>query len=139
MKLPRYKPPRDDYEPKTSTGGLNISRKAMQPPAKTACAECPLRRDAAPGRLGGYSPEMYVGILHSPASIACHMAGDVRGPIELQRHCVGVCAYRSNVGLLPNIDGFPTGAASAVLAVGKDAQFFESPETFVDHHHGRKP
>ncbi len=77
-------------------------------------------------------------ILHGPASIACHMAGDVTGPIEQQRHCVGVCAYRANVGHVPMVGGCPTGAAEEILTVGRDPQFFESPQAFLKHHRDRE-
>ena len=135
MKLPAYKPPRNDFEPKTTTGGIVIVKGSMQPPAKVACAECPLRKDSHPGYLGGYTPEMYVEVLHSPASIACHLANT--GLADDQRHCVGVCAYRANVGYVPAIFGVPTLAANATKVVGKDSQFFESAEEFSKHHHGK--
>jgi hypothetical protein len=136
MKLPAYRPPSNAFEPQTTIGRIVRVKRGMQPPAKTACAECPLRKDAKPGYLGGYTPEMYVEVLHGPASLACHLANS--GPVDTQRHCVGVCAYRANVGHRPTIEGHLTSAMDAIEVVGKDPQFFESPKAFLDHHHGRK-
>lgn len=136
-KLPAYKAPSNDYVPKTNMGAAYLTTRSMQPPAKTACAECPLRRDSKPGYLGGYTPEMFVEYLHSPASVACHLTGP-GGPVEEQRHCVGACAYRANVGHVPSVLGVPTAAQTAIEAVGKDPQFFQSPEEFLHHHKNRK-
>lgn len=100
-------------------------------PAKTCCAECPLRRDSTPGALGGYTAEQYLDVLHGPADIACHMSKgfNVRNPDD-QRSCTGVAMYRANVGLRPWGH-----ALDAVAHVGPDrALVFAAPAEFWQHH-----
>lgn len=124
------------------TGGMVAVPKGMQPPAKTPCAECPARRDALAGYLGGYTPEMYLEILHSKASVGCHCSkGFHDGVIETQRHCTGVIAYRANVGYLPRPSEVPTGADDAVTnwreTVSQEESkevFFSNPNEFLLHH-----
>jgi hypothetical protein len=130
---------------KKDTGGLALTDKSMKPPVKVPCVECPLRRDSAKGYLGGYSPEMYLDILHSPASIACHSSkGFHTREIEKQSFCTGVAAYRANVGHIASVqleNGFriPTEAHNATKIIGSDPEtFFATPEEFFWHHHGHQ-
>ena len=62
-------------------------------PAKTqltkACSDCPLRRDALQGWLGGYSPEEYAALCHSDEVVECHVHAGSR--------CAGLAIYRRNV------------------------------------------
>src|ERR1019366_7196985 len=72
------------------------------PPAKTCCNQCPLRRDSTPGYLGGYTAEEYITILHGDADIACHMSkGFKERALEEQRSCTGVAIYRRNACKIP--------------------------------------
>lgn len=61
-------------------------------PAKTlltkACSDCPLRRDALRGWLGGYTPEEYARICHSDQVVDCHVHAGSR--------CAGLAIYRRN-------------------------------------------
>ena len=118
------------------TGGLHITEVHMRLPLRTPCNECPLRRDSKPGYLGGYTPEMYVEVLHSPASIACHSSpGFHEGDIARQRHCTGVAAFRANVEHVCQVRGYSTMAQAATEYVGKDTdRYFASDEEFVEHH-----
>jgi hypothetical protein len=118
------------------TGGLALSARPMGLPAPTPCRECPLRRDSAPGYLGGYTPEMYLKVMHGPASIACHSSpGFHEGDVGRQRHCTGVAAYRANVGHICQVIGHTTGAQSATEAIGPDRDtYFATPEEFTAHH-----
>jgi len=123
---------------KEDTGGL-VAAPAMKDCTQALCVECPLRRDAVPGYLGGYSPEMYLAVLHSPASIACHMTPGFRErDISRQHHCTGVAAYRANVGHIAQIDGTPTGAHRSTQISGQlpgvPERVFASPQEFFDHH-----
>jgi hypothetical protein len=134
------KTPDDFYKnrhEKTDNGGIKVVEKGMKHAIKTPCAECPFRRDAAPGYLGGYSPEMYMDIVFSPASIACHLSkgfGDINR-IDEQRHCTGVSAFRANTGYIANIHGYPTAAHDSTQIVGHNEEvFFASPQEFCDHH-----
>jgi hypothetical protein len=122
------------------TGGVIATRRGMQEALPSPCVECPLRRDSAPGYLGGYTPEMYIEVLHSPASLACHRSqGFHEGVIETQRHCTGVAAYRANVGhvcMAHTPAGIiVTNAHDSTVLIGEDHEhYFSSPEEFVEHH-----
>lgn len=120
----------------TGNGGIQLVRKGMQLALPVPCVECPLRRDSAPGYLGGYTPEMYVEILHGPASIACHCSpGFHEGDIPRQRHCTGVAAFRANVGHIAAVHGLVSAAHLSTVEVGPDREvFFASDEEFVAHH-----
>jgi hypothetical protein len=117
-------------------GGLKLAQSPMQLPLSQPCKECPLRRDAMPGYLGGYTPEMYIEVLHSPASIACHSSpGFHKGDIGRQRSCTGVAAFRANVDHICQIGGVTTHAQNATDAIGKDTdKFFATDQEFIDHH-----
>lgn len=117
-------------------GGLITTPHRMQDALPVPCVECPLRRDSAPGYLGGYTPEMYVEVLHGPASLACHTSpGFHTRQIDQQRHCTGVAAYRANVGHRCEFHGVPTNAQTAVNKIGPDHEtYFSTPEEFVNHH-----
>jgi len=138
MKSPRT--PKGEYsntnsKEKDGTGGLKLTREHMKPAVPVPCRECPLRRDAVPGYLGGYTPEMYVEVLHSPASLACHSSpGFHEGQIGRQNHCTGVAAYRANVGHICQVNGVPTTAHESTQLIGSDPRYFESPEEFVAYH-----
>ena len=124
---------------KETTGGIVASRVPMKPCKPVLCIECPLRRDAAPGYLGGYTPEMYLDAMHSPASIACHMSpGFQDRDVSRQHHCTGVAAYRANVGHIAQVGGVPTHAHLSTQIAGQapdvPENVFSSPEEFVSYH-----
>ena len=54
-----------------------------------ACSDCPLRRDALNGWLGGSTPEEYAQLCHSDAVVECHVHAGSR--------CAGLAIYRRNV------------------------------------------
>lgn len=139
-KLPTYKTPRDEFgdrHVKTDDGGIHLTPKRMRLAQKVACAECPLRRDSAPGYLGGYSPEMYIDVLHGPASIACHKF--LKNPLDQQHVCTGVAAFRANVGHVCKINGHITGAQDSTDFVGPDREnFFASDAEFLAHHRNKR-
>ena len=53
-----------------------------------ACSDCPLRRDALSGWLGGSTPEEYTRLCHSDAVVKCHVHAGSR--------CAGLAIYRKN-------------------------------------------
>ena len=120
----------------TGNGGLTVTHETMGCANKVPCIECPLRRTSAPGYLGGYTPEMYLDIMFSPASIACHMSPGFRtGEISKQKHCTGVAAFRANVGFIAGMHGIASHAHGSTKEVGHDEdEFFASPQEFVAHH-----
>lgn len=121
-------------------GGIVSTPKGMKEALPSPCIECPLRLDSAPGYLGGYTPEMYLEVLFSPASIACHSSpGFHEGVIETQRHCTGVAAFRANVGHVCSVPTpvglMPTTAHRSTQLIGSDtAHYFATAEDFVAHH-----
>lgn len=134
VKLPKAKASTDpaaNRQTKFDTGGMQRVAKGMKVARKASCAECPLRRDSIAGYLGGYSPEMYLDVLHGDASLACHSSkGFHQGTIETQHVCTGVAAYRANVGHVC----FST-AHDSTVAIGEDREhYFGSPSEFHDHH-----
>jgi hypothetical protein len=52
------------------------------------CSDCPLRRDALNGWLGGSTPEEYAILCHSDAVVDCHVHAGSR--------CAGLAIYRTN-------------------------------------------
>lgn len=53
-----------------------------------ACSDCPLRRDALRGWLGGNTPEQYARLCHSDEVVECHVHAGSR--------CAGLAIYRRN-------------------------------------------
>ncbi|AHC30578.1 hypothetical protein CC53_gp161 [Rhizobium phage vB_RleS_L338C] len=110
----------------------------------------PFRRDSASGYLGGYTPEMYLDAVHSPASLACHRSpGFHEGDIEKQRVCTGLAAFRANIGHIASTDAMverwdgkghvwskvPTAAHESTQFVGCDDEtYFGNEQEFYDHH-----
>lgn len=112
-----------------------------RPPAKVPCIECPLRKDAAPGALGGWTPTQYLKGLHGPADIACHLSkGFASGDHARQRSCTGVAAYRAAVGWAETGVAHPLSHARVAVDQVKDfeegrALSFDNPNAFILHHH----
>lgn len=121
--------------------GIRTVKKGMQRAIKSPCVECPFRRDSAPGYLGGYTPEMYLEAVRSPASLACHKsAGFHEGKIESQRVCTGLAAFRANIGHIasvvhPQYGVVPSQAHESTQYVGcDDEHYFGNEQEFYDHH-----
>lgn len=124
-------------------GGIKVVEKGMKTAKKTSCKECPFRRDAAAGYLGGWSPEMYIDAVLSPVSLACHCSpGFHEKPpvIETQLHCTGLAAFRANIGYICSIPHpvaglIPADAHKSTQAIGHDEdQYFSTIMEFVEHH-----
>lgn len=112
---------------------LKVGTAFGNPPSRRPCVECPLRRDAAPGRLGGYTPRQYVDVLHGLADIACHLSPGFPDNREEQRSCTGVAMYRANLRVWP----LARNALAAVDHVGVDrVVVFDDPVAFMRHHRG---
>ena len=80
-----------------------------------ACHDCPMRRNALPGWLGGSTPEEYRRLCHSDAPVDCHAIKNTQ--------CAGVAIYRKNV----------CKKAAYVLPADREA-VFATPMEFVDWH-----
>jgi hypothetical protein len=153
LKAPRYKTPDDEHgnrHTKANNGGIITTEKAMQVCAPTVCAECPFRKDSTPGYLGGYTPEMYMEVTFSPASIACHKYLNRGLELDQQKHCTGLSAFRAQNGhiasvivpmAVPGKEEFvvnmvtPTLAHESTQKIGSHPDLIlETPEDFIEHH-----
>lgn len=86
-------------------------------PLTKPCGDCPVRRDALRGWLGGATPEEYRNLLHSDQRVECHVHNGSR--------CAGVAIYRTNVcKYQPPEDKLPADAVTV----------FDRPQQFIDHH-----
>ncbi len=85
---------------------------------KQPCSDCPMRRDALPGWLGGATPEEYARLCHSDETVDCHA---ITG-----QQCAGVAIYRKNV--LKRCD------PPNLMLPGDTSAVFASPVEFLDHH-----
>lgn len=100
---------------------MKLIASGEKPPASKqltkACSDCPLRRDALAGWLGGSTPEEYARLCHSDAVVECHVHAGSR--------CAGLAIYRTNVvKYQPPEHKLP-----------KDTEtIFETPMEFIAHH-----
>lgn len=108
-------------------------------PTRVPCIECPLRKDAIPGALGGWTPHQYVTALHGPADIACHKSkGFDEKDRERMRSCTGVAAFRASTGVCTSHPKSHTRAAIKHVAADPEHRAegtcFNSAESFLRHH-----
>ena len=83
------------------------------------CHDCPMRRNALPGWLGGATPEEYLRLIHSDLRVDCHA---FNGP-----QCAGVAIYRANV--------YKKSRDPTVLRLPMDTHaVFGTPLEFLTHH-----
>jgi hypothetical protein len=83
-----------------------------------ACSDCPMRRDALNGWLGGSTPEEYGHLAHSDQVVGCHA---IKGT-----QCAGIAIYRRNVCK-------STQAPNIKLEADRETVFANRQE-FLDHH-----
>lgn len=97
------------------------------------CHDCAFRRDSTPGHLGGSEAEVYIGQIHGPFYIPCHLtyARDEQWREKLHDtgSCAGAAVFRANLGvdrMTPHLHRLPA----------DHAQVFSSSEEFMAHHQG---
>lgn len=88
-------------------------------PLKAPCSDCPFRRDALRGWLGGSTPEEFIAMAHSDTAYPCHA---FLGP-----QCAGLAIYRANVAKLPRSPHVQRLNADRVAV-------FASIKEFLAHH-----
>lgn len=92
-------------------------------PAKTQhtqpCSDCPLRRDALNGWLGGGKPEEWAWMLHSEMQVDCHVLEGAQ--------CAGAAIYRANVCKSPR-------EKHLLVLPANRVDVFENREQFLEHH-----
>ncbi len=97
---------------------IDKARPALQQ-HKKPCSDCPFRRDALPGWLGGDTPEYYTRLAQSDLLIHCHT--------KLGPQCAGAAIYRANIGKVPR--------DRKVLRLLPDKMtVFSWPTEFINHH-----
>lgn len=101
---------------------------------KKPCAECPWRKIAAPGWLGGHSAEFYADAVNEGEIPACHLRD--HGPdSDETAFCAGATSVMANSCQQP---WKQEGAAEAVREIGKNDACFWHPALFYQHHTGEK-
>lgn len=107
----------------------------LKPALRKPCPECPFRRAALGGWLGGTEIPDYIRAAHSDIDVACHTSpGYQDGIADNLRSCKGLAIYRCNVGKLPRGGS----AAKAVRESARDTEtVFASPMEFMQHHAGQ--
>lgn len=97
---------------------------------RTPCAECPWRKKAAKGWLGGYTAESYADAVQANEVPACHLRD--HGPeSDDTAFCVGALAVMSNQCVSAwKIEG----GDEAKKAIGKRLDCFAHAREFYKHH-----
>lgn len=94
------------------------------------CAECPFSRKTTRGALGGAGPTTFIGQVHGPFLLSCHMdpgyEKDRRSPELLQ--CAGAATFRANIGVAPLMP-------KELMSLPADTEHvFATPTEFLAHH-----
>lgn len=87
------------------------------------CSDCPMRRDALNGWLGGASAHDYARLAHSEAIVKCHVHSNVQ--------CAGMAIYRKNVAKRV--------ADGGLVLPADHAAVFSTPMEFITHHTSLPP
>jgi hypothetical protein len=97
---------------------------------KTPCSECPWRKKACPGWLGGYSAEEYADTVGNNEAPACHNK-DYGPDDDRTAFCVGALAVASNqcISLRKS-----AGADAAKKVIGMRDDCFAHVKFFFEHH-----
>lgn len=105
-------------------------------PTLKPCSDCPFRRKAMPGWLGGGSPESFIDCMQRDEPLPCHQTIDYDdehwlAKWMLQRNtgkmCAGALVFMANKLQKSHVPGFPT--------MPKDpANVFSNSVEFVRHH-----
>ena len=86
---------------------MTDTKKPATPLAKhmvEPCKQCPFSRDSVPGRLGGSTPEVFIGQIAGPFVLPCHMHCDFDDPhwrddTFTTPQCAGAAIFRTHVGV----------------------------------------
>lgn len=101
----------------------------------TPCAECPWRKESAPGWLGGYPPELYADAVQENEVPACHL--NDHGPDSAKTAmCAGALSVCANSAIIPSKT---KGGKEARDIVGQRSDTFKWVRDFFAHHtHGKE-
>lgn len=82
------------------------------------CSDCPWRRDALKGWLGGHTADEFVDIARSDFPYPCHTITN--------QQCAGMAIYRRNICKVPR---------PPAIVLEKDTEtVFATPMEFTEHH-----
>jgi len=95
------------------------------------CKECPWRKCAPAGWLGGNDPYTYADMVQFNTASNCHMH-----PKGEPVFCAGSLAVLNNSCTAAR---YPEGAEEAAEAVGTREDCFQWVKDFYEHHSGGKP
>lgn len=101
--------------------------------AKKPCNECPWRRKALPGWLGGNDASVYADSVQSNQIPPCHKTQT--GPGEGPHLCTGALICSRNACIRPM---FPDAAPKEADLVERSADVFAHPAEFYRHHTGEE-
>lgn len=104
---------------------------------KTPCYECPWRRTALAGWLGGHPAEYYADAVAAGEVPACHRQD--HGPeSDTTAFCVGALTCMANQAMVPKCQHKGQElAAQSRDEVGKDSMVFTHHAEFYEHHTDR--
>lgn len=101
---------------------------------RTPCRECPWRKTAAAGWLGGYSAEWYADVVQDNQVPSCHLRD--HGPENPETaYCVGVLHTAANGCIMPEAPR----ERAARNEVGPNPDCFGHPALFFSHHSDGAP
>lgn len=100
---------------------------------KMPCRECPWRKNAAQGFLGGHAPELYADAVAGNEVPACHLQD--YGPASARTAmCAGALAVMANACIAPHRT---PGGTAAKAEVGRRSDCFGHPAQFYEFHAGK--
>lgn len=86
---------------------------------KTPCSDCPFRRDALPGWLGGNTAEDFVSFARGDEPYPCHT--------KIGPQCAGLAIFRANICKSPR-------NPEALIAPQNKRLVFAWTDEFLKHH-----
>ncbi len=106
------------------------------------CSECAFNRTIKPGELGGSTPETYIGQMHGPYLVPCHVRHNC-GADEARRNpnnaqCAGGAVFRANTGRAAELQAkMPEHIKEKFLWLPDDHEnVFSTNAEFLAHHKG---
>lgn len=99
----------------------------MKVGCKTPCRDCPWRRNAPAGWLGGFPAVEFVAMVQTDVELACHLTVGGSGEPSL---CAGALISYRNQCKSPRTPDL----GAAVQQVEPSPDVFAFPREFLDHH-----
>lgn len=100
---------------------------------KVPCSECPFSKTVEKGALGGSDPMVYVGQIHGPFWLPCHMDKEydnIDSEPTVVGQCAGAAIMRANIGADKRMP-------DALLKLEANTELaFASTSEFVSYHTG---